>query len=202
MNYCLLPKGYWKQDKTLHANSPHCQSPSIHLAVTTCNLWLRKYQALFVILSKLPEGDSALAFLTVLPCLLRNPGVFPPSAEGHHWVCGAEDRCVPEPQRSGQCRSLLPPYWAGFGKAKPPAPTDRTWNYLLKSISESGFSSRRVWEMLLSCFLYAQGLYEAMLLGSVGGDVRWHLVIDIWDCWRRIWILEDLNLILGPKATP
>lgn len=99
---------------------------------------------------------------------LRNPGVFPPSAEGHHWVCRAEDRCVPEPQRSGQCHSLLPSYRAGFGKAKPPAPTDRTWNCQLKSISGNGFFSRRVWEILLSSFSCAQGLSGAVLLGSVG----------------------------------
>lgn len=119
MNYSPFPKGYWKQGKTLRASSPQCQCPSIHLAVTACDLWLRKYQALMAFLSKLSEADSGLTFLTVLPCLLRNPGVFPPSAEGHHWVCRAEDRRVPEPQRSGQCHSLLPPYRAGFGKAKP-----------------------------------------------------------------------------------
>lgn len=168
MNYSLFLKGYWKQDETLHTSCPQCHSLSIQLAVTACNLQLRKHQALIVCLSKSSEGDSALTFLTVLPCLLRNPGVFPPSAEGHHWVRRAEDRRVPEPQRSGQCHSLLPPYRAGFGKAKPPAPTDCTWNYQLKSISGSGFSSRRIWEMLLSSFSCAQGLSGAVLLGSTG----------------------------------
>lgn len=116
--------------------------------------------------TKLLGSDSNL-FLTVLPSLLRNPGVFPPSAEGHHWVCRAEDWCVPEPQRSGQCHSLLPPYRTGFGKAKPPH-QHRTRNFQLKSRSASGFSSTRVWEMFPSSFSWCQGPSGAVLLESLG----------------------------------
>lgn len=168
---------------------------------SSCNLWLRKYQTLIIFSSKLPGSDSNL-FLTVLPSLLRNPGVFPPPAEGHHWVCRAEDWCVPEPQRSGQCHSLLPPYRAGFGKAKPPH-QHRTRNFQLKSRSASGFSSRRVWEVLLCSFSCSQGLCGAVFLESLGMSMGMVCVgtgSGLWHGW--IWILEDPDFILGPTAAP
>lgn len=206
INYSLFPKGHWKQDKTLRASSPQCQSPSVHLAVTACNLWLRKYQALIVFLSKLSEGDSALASLTVLPCLLRNPGVFPPSAEGHHWVRRAEDRRVPEPQRSGQCHSLLPPYRAGFGKAKTPR-TNRS--YLKLPAQESKWKwvlqQKSLGNVTFQLLVCSGSLWGCVIgvCGHVHGDgVPWCLVTGIWVCWRRIWILEDLDSILAPKTTP
>lgn len=195
MTYSLFPKAYWKQDKTLHVSFSQCRSLCIQQLQFVINT--RNWSSFS---SKLPGSDSSL-FLTVLPSLLRNPGVFPPSAEGHHWVCRAEDWRVPEPQRSGQCHSLLPPYRAGFGKAKPPH-QHGTRNFQLKSRSASGFSRRRVWEMLLSSFSCSQGLSGAVLLESLGmsmGMVCTGTRSGLWDGW--IWILHS-DFILEPKAAP
>ena len=50
---------------------------------------------------------------------LRYPGVLPPSAQGYHWVCRAEDRCLPEFKGGGKRYPLLPAHRASSGKTFP-----------------------------------------------------------------------------------
>lgn len=52
-------------------------------------------------------------------CHSRHPGILPSSAQGHHRVCRAEDRCLPELKGGGERHPLLPAHWTGAGKTFP-----------------------------------------------------------------------------------
>lgn len=77
-----------------------------------CGKWVMTAAFCYTARLMWQQGNEHLEFLH------RNPGILSPPAEGHRWICWAEDRVFPEPEGSGQRPALLPAERAEPGTQK------------------------------------------------------------------------------------